>query len=63
MINAIRKSYFKWRMMEAVTHQQTLDKLYIIESARNARDLADAQEKLESVSSNVSRRFIRMGKL
>jgi hypothetical protein len=35
----------------------------MLESHRNSRDLADAQEKLESVSTNVSRKFIRMGPL
>lgn len=60
MINAIRKAYFKWRIMTAIAHQETLDKLYMAESARNARDLADAQEKLESVSTGVSSKFIRL---
>lgn len=63
MINAIRKAYLKWRIATAITHQETLDKQYMLESHRNSRDLADAQEKLESVSTNVSRKFIRMGKL
>jgi hypothetical protein len=63
MINTIRKAHYKWRIMTAITHQETLDKQYMAESARNARDLADAQENLESVTSNVSRRAIRLGPL